>query len=375
MQRIIILLCVFTLVQNLTAQFTLRLIVNEVATKREDDIYVAGSFNNWNANDFNYKLKPYGTSRRAIVLKDLPAGKYEFKFTRGKDKWEATAKGEELANHEINLTEDASLNFKIEGWKDDFPDKPKPNTASPQVSIIDTAFYMPQLDRKRRIWIYLPKNYSTAKRRYPVIYMNDGQNLFNEQTAAFGEWGVDEALDTLMQKTGKEAIIIGIDHGVDKRLSEYMPYAHEKYGKGEGTQYVDFIAQTLKPYIDKNYRTLKDSLNTYIAGSSLGGLISLYALAKYPNVFAGVGIFSPALWAAPSIYEEVAKATWSNQKRLFFYAGGKESNEMIPDMNKMVESIKAKGTYNIRSLIDPLGKHNEANWREEFPLFYHFILN
>ena len=240
---------------------------------------------------------------------------------------------------------------------------------------MDTAFYIPQLDRKRRIWIYLPKGYANAKRSYPVIYMQDGQNLFNEQTAPFGEWGVDEALDTMMQKTGKEAIIVGIDHGGDKRLNEYNPYDNAKYGKGEGAKYLDFLVLTLKPYIDKKYRTLKDSSNTYIAGSSMGGLISTYAIIKYPGVFGGAGVFSPAFWLAPSMFEEVDKAKWSGQKKLFFYAGGKESNSMIPDMERMVEAIKRKGSYKIKTVEDPLGKHNEAKWREEFPEFYNFILN
>lgn len=374
-QFLIVLLCLAFVIKS-NAQFTLRLVVNEVATKKQDDIYVTGNFNNWNPKDEKYKLKPFGVSRRAIILQDMAAGQYEFKFTRGSfEKVETTAKGEDVPNHEITIKEDAAENFSIPGWKDDFPDKPKPNTATAQVKIIDTAFAIPQLNRKRRIWAYLPKSYATGTKRYPVIYMQDGQNLFNEQTAPFGEWGVDESLDTLTKITGKEAIIIGIDNGGDKRMNEYNPYDFKNYGKGEGNEYVDFLALTLKPYVDKKFRTLKDSLHTSVAGSSMGALISLYAVVKYPNVFGGAGIFSPAFWTAPAIYDAVANADFGRaMKRFYFYAGGKESDTMIPDMDKMIATIEKKGNYETRRLINPLGKHNEAAWRKEFPGFYLFIV-
>ncbi len=207
-KTLFLLVCFLTLIKS-EAQFTLRLLVNSVATKKQDEIYVAGSFNNWNPKDEKYKLKPFGTTRRGIVLKDVAAGKYEFKFTRGSfDKVETTAKGEDVANHEINVSGDVSQDFTILGWKDDYPKKPKPNTATRQVKIIDTAFFMPQLNRTRRIWAYLPKDYAIGKKKYPVIYMQDGQNLFNEQTAAFGEWRVDETVDSIVEKGGKVQLLL-----------------------------------------------------------------------------------------------------------------------------------------------------------------------
>lgn len=358
------------------SQYTIRLAVKEVGAKKQDAIYVAGNFNNWNPRDEKYKLKPFGVSRRAIILTNIAPGKYEFKFTRGSfEKVETTAKGIDVANHTITVKEDLQQDFDIPGWKDDYPDKPKPNTALAQVRIIDTAFLIPQLNRKRRIWAYLPKGYSTSTKKYPVIYMQDGQNLFNEQTASFGEWGIDETLDTLLARSHKEAIVIGIDHGGDKRMNEYNPYDFKNYGKGEGSAYTDFLALTLKPYIDKNFRTLKDFSHTFVAGSSMGALISLYAVVKYPSIFGGAGIFSPAFWTAPALYEEVANANLGRAiKRFYFYAGGKESESMIPDMDKMIATIEKKGNYETRRLVNPLGKHNEANWRKEFADFYQFII-
>jgi predicted alpha/beta superfamily hydrolase len=358
------------------AQYTLRIVVNEVATKKLDDIYVAGNFNNWNMKDEKYKLKPFGTTRRAIILKEIPAGDYEFKFYRGsQDKVETTAKGEEVPSHKISLKEDASLDFNIPGWKDDYPDKPRPYTATAQVSILDTAFLIPQLNRKRTIWVYLPKGYATSKKTYPVLYMQDGQNLFNERTAPYGEWGVDEFLDSAARKYNKECIVIGINHGNEKRMTEYNPYDNKQYGKGEGKEYVDFLALTLKPFIDKKFRTQKEARSTFVAGSSMGGLISLYAVIKYPNVFGGAGVFSPAFWTVPDIYEEVQKANWSaHVPRFFFYAGGKENETMVRDMDKVIAIIEKKGSYQLRRLMNPIAKHNEEAWRREFPVFYDFII-
>ena len=108
----------------------------------------------------------------------------------------------------------------------------KETTANKNVSVIDTSFLIPQLNRHRRIWIYLPAGYFMSKKKYPVIYMHDGQNVFDEKTAFSGEWGVDEALDTL-ELLLKESIIVGIDNGGEKRINEYNPYDTDKYGKGK----------------------------------------------------------------------------------------------------------------------------------------------
>ncbi|HWB25244.1 MAG TPA: alpha/beta hydrolase-fold protein [Chitinophagaceae bacterium] len=371
------LLGVFAILSGVVkAQYSLRLVVTGVATKQLDEIYIAGNFNNWNPYNDSFKLKPFGRGRKAIVLKDIPAGDYQFKFTRGSWKTvETTAKGADIANRDVQVNGDTSVNIAIEGWKDDFPDKPKPNTATAQVRIMDTAFFMPQLNRYRRIWVYLPKSYSQLKgKSYPVLYMQDGQNLFNEQTAPFGEWGVDECLDSLQQQTGKECIVIGIDNGGNKRTTEYNPYDNQQYGKGEGAQYVEFMVKTLKPYVDQQYRTIKDAQHTFIAGSSLGGLISLYAQMKYPNVFSASGIFSPAFWIAPQLNGELANANWSSFQRFFFYAGKKESETMVSDMEKVMNIIKAKNQYRVTEITDPLGQHSEKYWREEFPYFYKWLM-
>lgn len=357
------------------AQYTLRLIVTDVATQKGADIYVAGDFNKWNPGDYNYKMKVFGATRKVFVFNNIAAGKFTFKFTRGSwERVEASAKGADIENHEVELTGDTSLSFSIAGWKDDFPDKPKPNTATAQVQVLDTAFFIPQLNRTRRVWVYLPANYNLLKSKiFPVLYMHDGQNLFNEQTAPFGEWGVDECLDSLQRQLKKDCIVVAIDNGGDKRLNEYNPYDNDKYGKGEGGLYVDFLVQTLKPFIDKRFRTQKDAAHTAIAGSSMGGLISLYAVMKYPDVFGNAGIFSPSFWIAPRMFYDIEQMKWKGMHRFFFYAGGKEGDDMVPDM-KRVEEILSKATeVQEQEIVMPLGQHNEKYWRQVFDDFYRWL--
>ncbi len=264
----------------------------------------------------------------------------------------------------------------IKGWSDDFASAslPKVHTASPNVTIMDSAFFIPQLNRSRRIWIYLPPDYKYSKKRYPVLYMHDGQNLFDDATSYAGEWGVDKYLDSIFKAGKKEVIVVGIDNGLSKRMSEYNPYTFQQFGKGEGDQYVDFLVKTLKPFIDKHYKTMRGKNSTYIAGSSMGGLISLYAVLKYPSVFGGAGIFSPSFWIASGIDQAVNSKAKNINSRLFFYAGGEEPDPMIPDMKRIEKEIKTVSSSPVKEIIDADAKHNEVAWRKHFPEFYNWTV-
>jgi len=383
MQRIIILFKRILLVQiffwsfcSSTAQVNVKVIVKEMpATHATDTLFVAGNFNGWNPYDKKYLLKPVNERERIIEL-NVPAGIYEYKFTRGS--WgnvETTKDGKDAGNRLLSLKKDTVITVSIGGWRDDFKSETivRKHTASSNVRIIDTAFYIPQLNRTRRIWAYLPQGYSNSKKKYPVLYMHDGQNLFDEATSAYGEWGVDECLDSLTAQGYKECIVIGIDNG-PRRMSEYNPYEFKPYGGGEGDKYIDFIALTLKPYIDKNYRTLKNKENTFVAGSSMGGLISLAAVMRYPKVFGGAGIFSPAFWTAPGLEKDVSNTAKKIKSKLFFYAGGSESTRMIPDMQKIEADIKALSSSKTYERVDMDARHNEPAWRKYFPEFYKWIM-
>jgi predicted alpha/beta superfamily hydrolase len=146
-----------------------------------------------------------------------------------------------------------------------------------------------------------------------------------------------------------------------------------KYGKGEGDPYVAFLVHTLKPYIDRHYRTRKCRKHTSIAGSSMGGLISFYALLKYPKVFGAAGVFSPAFWIAPAIKNDIEKLGKKVKGRIYFYAGQQESEPMVPDMLAVFEQLHRISKAGMVTVIRAEGKHNEASWRSEFPLFYKWL--
>jgi predicted alpha/beta superfamily hydrolase len=248
----------------------------------------------------------------------------------------------------------------------------KKSTASKNVHIIDTDFLIPQLNRTRRIWIYLPEDYiKDPVKRYPVLYMQDGQNVFDDSTAFAGEWNVDEYLDGL--KEG-QCIVVAIDNGGEKRMREYNPYDNKKYGKGEGKKYIDFLVKTLKPFIDKNYRTLTDKEHTLIAGSSMGALISIYAVLQYPKVFGHVGAFSPSFWITDSkIFTDIKKKGHKVSSFIYLYGGKKEGSDMITNILKATEVMPSKSKSKITTVIRDEGEHNERRWRLEFPLFYQAV--
>lgn len=244
------------------------------------------------------------------------------------------------------------------------------STASKQVTKLTIA--APQLDTLKTIWVYLPKNYKNSEKRYPVVYMHDAQNLFDTKTSYVGEWQVDEYLDTL---TENESIIIGIEHGNEKRIEELTPYKHEKYGGGKGDAYLTFIKNTLKPYIDTTYKTKTGANNTTLFGSSLGGLISFYGTIKYPETFGKAGVFSPAFWINPEIFDLVESTEILESSKLYFLAGTDEGETMIPKLEEMITLLKSKGVKEnqMESKIIEGGKHNEKLWGENFGTAYQYL--
>ena len=370
----LLLLAVLTVHQFGFSQYKLTIRINTLpANPPTDVVYVAGNFNNWNPKDELCKFKKDSVGKFIITFSNVPTNDYEYKFTRGSwETVETTSDGRNIANRVLKLMSDTVLNIDITGWSEGKP-KVIPHSMNSNVQILDTSFHIPQLNRDRRVWIYLPKNYSTSKASYPVLYMQDGQNLFDNATSFAGEWGVDEALDSAK----KQCIVVGIDNGGPVRMNEYNPYDHEKFGAGQGALYVDFLAKTLKPYIDKHYRTKKDAANTIIAGSSMGGLISMYAVMKYPKVFGKAGVFSPAFWTAPELktdLEKMVKPSTHKNVRIYFYAGEQEGSQMVVDMLYFFEAMRKKAGSKMKVKINAEGRHNEPTWRNEFPAFYNWIM-
>lgn len=253
------------------------------------------------------------------------------------------------------------------------------STASKQVSTF--TIEAPQMEIQKKIWVYLPKDYQNSNKLYPVIYMHDGQNLFDEKTSYVGEWKIDEYMDTLTDK--EESIIIGIEHGGKKRIDELTPFHNEKFGGGKADDYLNFLIKTLKPYVDSNYRTLANKEHTIIWGSSLGGLISLYAVIKFPETFTKAGVFSPAFWInEDEIFKFVKNSTIDPSKKFYFLVGSEEGDtledaaNMVSDQHEMVQLLKDKGinNSNIIDKVIPNGHHNETLWSTNFPEAYQWLI-
>ena len=367
---------------------TIRLTSVPAATPAGASVYVAGTFNNWDPAAAGYRLSPEG-GHYAITLPDSVRGPVAFKFTLGSwDRVEQSASGGHVPNRTfmVPASGPATYSGTVAAWQRG-PAEPRPHTATASVSVLDTAFQMPQLGRTRRVWLYLPPGYATSTGTYPVLYLHDGQNVFDAATSFAGEWGVDETLDSLHAASDSGVIVVAVDNGGADRMNEYQPWrsTDPRYGGGEGARYVDFLVLTLKPYIDAHYRTRPDRANTGIGGSSLGGIISFYAALQDPDVFGRVLVFSapfffePQLFAMARAYRPRASAT-----RFYFDTGldegatelGLPHRAMARSLQAMVDTLAAAGVdtaAHVRALLPADGAHSEWFWRREFPAAYRFL--
>lgn len=246
-------------------------------------------------------------------------------------------------------------------------DGPRKSTRSENVVILEKPFIIKGLDRERTIRLYLPEDYANSSESYPVIYGHDGQNLFDDSTSYAGEWALDESLNTIAKETGFKLIVVGIDNGLGKRMNELSPWENKRFGSAEGKEYMDFIVQQIKPYMDSTYRTLPDRENTAIMGSSMGGLISHYGIYQYPEIFSKAIIFSPSYWYADEVWDFTTSQPLPKDSRLWLEIGEKEG-DAVDDTNKMYEVILETGhpQDQVVKKVDPQGEHNEASWRRQF---------
>lgn len=254
----------------------------------------------------------------------------------------------------------------------------RPHTATASVSVLSDSFPMPQLGRARRVWLYLPPDYATSGRRYPVLYLQDGQNVFDAATSFAGEWGVDETLDSLARGGDPGAIVVAVDNGGARRIDEYDPWRDPKYGGGERDAYVRFLAETLKPYVDAHYRTLAGPAHTGVLGSSMGGLIALYAALRRPDVFGRAGVFSCAAWIARDSLLALIRRSMPAGERFYFVVGGRETADGAqPRDQALVVGALAAAGFALGTAVDaevrPDGEHREWFWRREFPAAYAWL--
>lgn len=345
-------------------------------TPSQDPIHVAGDFQGWNPGNKDYILYKDSVSGLHTIVLYYITGNIEFKFTRGDwDKVESNDNGGFLPDRKHKVLDGDTLRLQILGWEDLDGNGGGTSTAAENVQILTDSFYMPQLNRYRRIWIYLPPDYGQTNYSYPVLYMHDGQNVFDARTSFAGEWRVDETLNELYDKGDSGVIVVAIDHGGSSRMIEYTPWENRQYGGGDGDKYLQFLVNDLKPFIDDNYRTISDRNHTGIMGSSLGGLISTYAALKYGDTFGKIGAFSPAYWINPEIFELVSESEIQGNTRIYQNVGTGEGETYVNQMFAMQDSLLANGIENedLWSIEKTDGAHSEWFWAREFEDAYLFL--
>jgi len=260
------------------------------------------------------------------------------------------------------------------------------STATSSVSVLSAAFNMPQLNRTHKIWIYLPPDYQATSKSYPVLYATDGHLLFDDAEAwfgntFFGEMRVDEILDSLHALGDWGVIVVAIQSDLGTRNHEYFPWTNVSDTSigDEGDQYVDFLASTLKPYVDQNYRTMPGPASTGILGESAGSDLAFYAGLRRPDVFGLVASFSSSFYFMQQMYDTAA--VYMNpaamQNKLYFVSSNAERYPLNTGLGpifsdaqaRMVDTLLAAGYSlgtNVQSEIRSAGAHHPSFWTTEF---------
>ncbi len=246
--------------------------------------------------------------------------------------------------------------------------------------------FSPELHNYRDVYVYLPPSYAAAPSgrrtadpdaRFPVIYMHDGQNLFDPELSFSGAWRVDLAMQTAA-RVGYEAIVVGVANTGGSRIDEYSPFFDDRVGGG-GTadRYVDFLLHTLKPTVDAQFRTRPEPAATGVLGSSMGGLVSAYAFFRAPHAFGMCGIMSPALWFADRAILPFVEAADAPPGRIWLDVGTAEGARTVANVRLLGELLARKGYRegeSLRTVVAAGAAHNEAAWGRRLKKAVPFLL-
>lgn len=235
-------------------------------------------------------------------------------------------------------------------------------------------------DRPRRAYVYLPVGYDEeCERRYPVMYMFDGHNLFSDEEATYGKsWGLSDYLDY----TETKLIIAAVECNTvgNGRLSEYSPVSFNMPGGehivGRGKKYMDWLTREFKPYIDDNFRTLPDRANTAIGGSSMGGLMTLYAMASYNRYFSRGAALSPSLWVnGNDLLPFLKNGRFGRGSVIYMDYGSREFSNHAAQKRAFCETSNLLIEKNVflTTRIVPYGNHSEASWEQQIPTFMNVL--
>ncbi len=236
-------------------------------------------------------------------------------------------------------------------------------------------------DKKRRAYVCLPDSYFEDDRAYPVLYMFDGQNVFFDEDATYGtSWGMKDYLEF----SGAGLIVAAVecnDGANNERLSEYSPYTFDdpRFGKvaGKGKMTMEWFVNSFKPWVDGHYRTRPGREDCFIAGSSMGGLMSLYALLEYNRYFSGAAALSPSLWANKDMVEELIRTAPIDPNTVLYIDCGEQELGMRGNMwdsfGRVVRLLMER-RIKVTARIVPSGRHCEACWAKQVPFFIGTLL-
>ncbi len=346
--------------------------LNILLTTDEDDarpVFISGNFNNWHTQDLAYEMEKIGNGLYHFKFANdfVYPDELLYKFTKGD--W-SEVEIDKYGNRTENRSCQEHTGVRkehVDKWRKNWlPFKPN---FLPKVKLISEEFEIPQLNKTRRVWALLPHDYDESQERYPVLYLQDAQNLFNEK-AKYGNWEIDKKLAVMSEYKIGKIIIIAIEHAEQDRIKEYN-VGKTVLGVGQGKKYIRFITDTLKPFVDKTFRTKTEREHTGIGGSSMGGLVSIFSGLMYPEVYGKLMIFSPSLWVVPKTDFTNIDFSEPSDTKIYLYAGGDESATMIDHVKKfkksMIENEFVSSKMKIKLSINLQGKHNETYWSDEFP--------
>ncbi len=348
-----------------------------------DPVFIVGDFQGWNPGDPAYQLADQGSLVYEITLELTIGTTIQFKFTRGDwSKVEKGPNGEEIGNRSHAVTGVETLELTVASWAD----LPANSTITGDV----TTHTVPGFLDGRRVWVYLPPDYNAkTEQRYPVLYMFDGQNVFDQATSFAGEWEVDETCESLIPAGMMEPIIVvAVDNGGLRRIYEYTPWYDPGFGDGGGGEaHLQEFINVLMPWVNASYRTLTGPQATGLAGSSLGGLMPLYAVYAHSDVFGHIGALSPSIWWSGHELLEYAAGQPKPPAKVYMDMGTIESGSMqdennngvddsIDDLRAMRDLMVGQGFVLDEDLMvveDEGGVHNESYWAQRFPVTLQFL--
>jgi predicted alpha/beta superfamily hydrolase len=344
-----------------------------VQSADSNQIYISGnnpSLGNW--NPAAVPLTRTSNNSFEIKLEFKKGDSIQFKFTRGSWSSEAVDKnGTVPGNLFLTVEKDTTLSFNIGYWKDQFEQKFDGQITG------NVEYHLNMTGKNiypRDVIVWLPPGYDSLKeKRYPVLYMHDGQNIIDPATSTFGnDWRIDETADSLIRAGSiKEIIVAGI-YNSPARSSEYSK-------TDTGKAYMEFVVKILKPFIDSVYRTLPDKENTATGGSSLGGLIAFMLVWEYPEIFSKAICLSPAFnYKKINYITEVKESYQKKMVKIYIDNGGVGIEESLqPGIDEMISILLKKGYEKGKDLewfIDKNAQHNERAWADRFwrPLLFLF---